>query len=126
VTAAPIACDQGRNRTHVYLALLELLIREAAPVEFEALVLAARWRGEDPRVVAALERARTLALCVRAILDQRRRREAELSALLETANDLATLRELDAVLRAVVHRVRLRPGSDVAYLLLNDDTMGDT
>jgi len=108
------------------LALLELLIREAAPVEFEAPVLAARSRGEDPEVIAELERARTLALRVRGILEQRRRREAELSALYETANDLAALREVDAVLRAIVHRARLLLGSDVAYLSLNDDTVGDT
>jgi len=108
------------------LALLELLIREAAPVEFEAPVLAARSRGEDPEVIAELERARTLALRVRGILEQRRRREAELSALYETANDLAALREVDAVLQAIVHRARLLLGSDVAYLSLNDDTVGDT
>ncbi|HYO17807.1 MAG TPA: GAF domain-containing protein [Dermatophilaceae bacterium] len=108
------------------LAVLELLIREAAPVEFEAPVLAARTRGDDPEVIAELERARTLALRVRAILDQRRRREAELSALFETANDLAALREVDAVLRAIVHRARLLLHSDVAYLSLNDDTVGDT
>ena len=108
------------------LALLELLVREAAPVEFEAPVLAARSRGEDPQVIAELERARTLALRVRAILDQRRRREAELSALYETANDLAALREVDAVLRAIVHRARLLIGSDVTYLSLNDDAVGDT
>jgi len=95
-------------------------------VEFEGPVLAARSRGEDPEVIAELERARTLALRVRGILDQRRRREAELSALYETANDLAALREVDAVLRAIVHRARLLLGSDVAYLSLNDDTVGDT
>lgn len=108
------------------LALLELLVREADPVEFEAPVLAARSRGEDPEVIDELERARTLALRVRAILDQRRRREAELSALYETAGDLAALREVDAVLRAIVHRARLLLGSDVAYLSLNDDSVGDT
>ena len=107
-------------------ALLELLIREAAPVEFEAPVLAARSRGEDPEVIAEMERARTLALRVRGILEQRRRREAELSALYETANDLAALREVDAVLRAIVHRARLLLVSDVAYLSLNDDAVGDT
>jgi len=95
-------------------------------VEFEAPILAARSRGEDPDVIAELVRARTLALRVRAILDQRRRREAELSALYETANDLAALREVDAVLRAIVHRARLLLGSDVTYLSLNDDTVGDT
>jgi GAF domain-containing protein len=108
------------------LALLELLVREAAPVEFEAPVLAARSRGEDPEVIAELERARALALQVRGILEQRRRREAELSALYETANDLAALREVDAVLQAIVHRAKVLLASDVAYLSLNDDTMGDT
>jgi len=108
------------------VALLELLIREAAPVEFEAPVLAARARGEAPEVIAELERARTLALRVRGVLDQRRRREAELSALYETANDLAALREVDAVLQAIVHRARLLLASDVTYLSLNDDVAGDT
>jgi hypothetical protein len=108
------------------VALLELLIREAAPVEFEAPVLAARTRGDDPEVIAELDRARSLALRVRGILDQRRRREAELSALYETANDLAALREVDDVLRAIVHRARLLLASDVAYLSLNDDSHGDT
>ena len=108
------------------LALLELLAREAAPVEFEGPVIAARSRGEDPEVIAELERERTLALRVRAILDQRRRREAELSALYETANDLAALREVDDVLWAIVHRARLLLHSDVAYLSLNDDAAGDT
>src|SRR5450759_3251025 len=123
---APMPCDQGRIGRMSTVALLELLIREAAPVEFEAPVLAARSRGEDPEVIAELERARTLALRVRAILEQRRRREAELSALYETANDLAALHEVDAVLQAIVHRARLLLHSDVAYLSLNDETMGDT
>jgi GAF domain-containing protein/sugar diacid utilization regulator len=108
------------------IALLELLVREAAAVEFEAPVIAARSRGDEPEVIAELERARILALRVRAILERRRRREAELSALYETATDLAALREVDAVLRAIVHRARLLLHSDVAYLSLNDDTMGDT
>ena len=108
------------------LTLLELLVREAAPVDFEGPVIAARSRGEGPEVIAELERARTLTLRVRAILDQRRRREAELSALYETANDLAALREVDDVLWAIVHRARLLLHSDVAYLSLNDDTVGDT
>lgn len=108
------------------LALLELLVREASPVEFEGPLTAARSRGEAPEVIAELESARTLALRVRAILDQRRRREAELTALYETANDLAALRELDDVLWAIVHRARLLLNSDVAYLSLIDVEAGDT
>ena len=108
------------------LSMLELLVRGVAPMEFEGPLIAARSRGEAPEVIAELERERSLALRVRAILDQRRRREAELSALYETANDLAALREVDDVLWAIVHRARLLLRSDVAYLSLNDDTVGDT
>jgi len=108
------------------LCMLELLVRGVAPMEFEGPLIAARSRGEAPEVIAELERERSLALRVRAILDQRRRREAELSALYETANDLAALREVDDVLWAIVHRARLLLHSDVAYLSLNDDAAGDT
>src|SRR5665647_3373486 len=108
------------------LSMLELLVRGVAPMEFEGPLIAARSRGEAPEVIAELERERTLTLRVRAILDQQRRREAELSALYETANDLAALREVDDVLWAIVHRARLLLHSAVAYLSLNDDTVGDT
>ena len=76
--------------------------------------------------LAALERAKLLALRVRAELEGRRRREAELSALFETAHDLAGLRDLDAVLQAIVQRARSLLGTEVAYLSLNDPERGDT
>ncbi len=63
---------------------------------------------------------------MRSELEGRRRREAELSALFETAHDLAGLRDLDAVLQAIVQRVRSLLGTDVAYLSLNDPARGDT
>ncbi len=63
---------------------------------------------------------------MRGVLEARRRREAELSALYETASDLAALTEVDAVLEAIVHRARQLLHSDVAYLSLNDDERGDT
>ncbi len=63
---------------------------------------------------------------MRAELEGRRRREAELSALFETAHDLAGLRDLDAVLQAIVQRARSLLGTDVAYLSLNDPARGDT
>jgi len=67
-----------------------------------------------------------LALQVRATLEARRRRETELSALYETASDLASLTDVDAVLEAIVHRARQLLHSDVAYLSLNDEEKGDT
>jgi GAF domain-containing protein len=63
---------------------------------------------------------------VRALLEHRRRHEEELSGLYDTASDLAGLRDLDAVLRAIVHRARTLLGADVTYLTLDDPARGDT
>ncbi|WP_171990974.1 GAF domain-containing protein [Streptomyces sp. JHA26] len=105
---------------------LELLARGASADAYEQPVLLARAEGGPAERVAALERAKLLALRVRSELEGRRRREAELSALFETAHDLAGLRDLDAVLRAIVQRARSLLGTDVAYLSLNDPARGDT
>ena len=70
--------------------------------------------------------ARELALRVRAVFDSRRRREAELTALVETARDLASLRDPSGVLEAIVRRARTLLGTDVAYLTLYDPLAGDT
>lgn len=105
---------------------LELLAREAAPVEFEAPLIEARATGAPAEVIAALDEAKLLALRVRAQLERRARREAELSALFDTASDLAGLRDLDAVLEAIVRRARQLLHSDIAYMTLNDEERGDT
>ncbi|MFF3912081.1 helix-turn-helix domain-containing protein [Streptomyces sp. NPDC001852] len=107
-------------------AYLELLARDASAEAYEQPVLLARAEGRRADRIAALERAKLLALRVRAELEGRRRREAELSALFETAHDLAGLRDLDAVLQAIVQRARSLLGTDVAYLTLNDPARGDT
>lgn len=102
---------------------LELLAREASAVEFEGPVLAARAAGLD---TGPLEEAKVAALKVRALLRHRAKREAELAALFDTAGDLAGLRDLDAVLEAIVRRVRRLLGCDVAYMALDDPERGDT
>ncbi|ARP73509.1 diguanylate phosphodiesterase [Streptomyces pluripotens] len=105
---------------------LELLARDASVEAYEQPVLLARAEGRPAERIAVLEQSKRLALRVRAELEGRRRREAELSALFETAHDLAGLRDLDAVLRAIVQRARSLLGTDVAYLSLNDPARGDT
>ncbi|MFB9678219.1 helix-turn-helix domain-containing protein [Streptosporangium vulgare] len=105
---------------------LELLAREASAVEFEGPVLAARTGGADAEALAELEEAKLAALKVRALLRRRAKREAELSALFDTAGDLAGLRDLDAVLEAIVHRARQLLGTDAAYMTLHDPARGDT
>ncbi|MFD4506924.1 helix-turn-helix domain-containing protein [Streptomyces sp. NPDC058457] len=107
-------------------AYLELLARGASAEAYEQPVLLARAENRPPERIAALERAKLLALRVRSELEGRRRREAELSALFETAHDLAGLRDVDAVLQAIVQRARSLLGTDVAYLSLNDPARGDT
>ncbi|MFE7545028.1 helix-turn-helix domain-containing protein [Streptomyces platensis] len=105
---------------------LGLLAAGAAAAEYERPVLRARAGGASAGRLAALERAKLRALRVRAELEDRRRREAELSALYATAHDLAGLRDLDAVLRAIVRRARSLLGTEVAYLTLHDPSAGDT
>ncbi|MFF4773933.1 helix-turn-helix domain-containing protein [Microtetraspora fusca] len=102
---------------------LELLAREASAVEFEGPVLQARAAGLD---TAELEEDKVAALKVRAMLRRRARREAELSALFDTAGDLAGLTDLDAVLAAIVQRARRLLSTDIAYMTLHDPERGDT
>ncbi|MCF3106562.1 GAF domain-containing protein [Streptomyces roseoverticillatus] len=111
---------------HTETLYLALLARGAPAVEYERPVLRARADGASPDRLAALDRAKHLALRVRAELEDRRRREAELSALFATSHDLAGLRDLDAVLQAIVQRARSLLGTDVAYLTLHDPAAGDT
>ncbi len=105
---------------------LELLAREAAPVEFEGPLIAARTSALPADQLAELEEAKLVALKVRNLLGRRKRREEELSALYDTAGDLAGLRDVDAVLRAIVHRARMLLSADVAYMTLTDLERGDT
>ncbi|TDD30084.1 diguanylate phosphodiesterase, partial [Nonomuraea terrae] len=110
----------------VVIEYLELLAREASAVEFEGPIIQARAAGADPAAIEELERAKVQALKVRDLLKRRARREAELSALYDTAGDLAALRDLDAVLEAIVHRARQLLATDIAYMTLHDPERGDT
>lgn len=103
------------------LELLRLLAEDASTAEIEEQ--AQHVAQADPHVGGT---ARLLALRVRAVLDARRRRETELSALVDTARDLASLRDPAGVLDAIVRRARILLGTDVAYLTLHDPEVGDT
>ncbi|MHA6621419.1 helix-turn-helix domain-containing protein [Pseudonocardia sp. DLS-67] len=107
--------------SHTALELLRLLAQDAPAerIEEQARVLAAT----DPETGAV---ARELALRVRAGIDAHRRRETELSALVDIARDLASLPEPGGVLDTIVRRARSLLGADVAYLTLADPERGDT
>lgn len=77
-------------------------------------------------MLSEIDGATWQALRVHRTLRQHRRREAELTALFDTAGDLAASRELDTVLQAIVRRARMLLGTDTAYLTLPDEAAGDT
>ncbi|TQL69856.1 DNA-binding PucR family transcriptional regulator [Nocardioides albertanoniae] len=107
------------------VAFLELLAGDAAEADFEGPAAAARAAGASAEEQERIEHAKRLALQVRGTLEGRRRREGELGALFESANDLAMLTNLEAVLQAIVTRARQLLNSDVAYLTLNDERRGE-
>ena len=78
------------------------------------------------RVAVKDPAARALALRIRSGMDASKRREAELSALVDVARELASAREFGNVLDTIVHRARTLIGTDVAYLTLYDAAQGDT
>lgn len=89
-------------------------------------LLAAGASAADIATVDADPVLRDLALQVRAVTDLRRRREQELEALVETAQDLSTMDDPARVLEAIVLRARTLLGTDLAYLTLHDEEAGDT
>lgn len=89
-------------------------------------LLAAGASAADIAAVDADPVLRDLALQVRAVTDLRRRREQELEALVETAQDLATMDDPAVVLEAIVLRARTLLGTDLSYLTLYDPAAGDT
>lgn len=106
--------------------LLDLLASGAATEDFAEVLADARRRGAPAAVLTEIDDATWQALRVHRTLRQHRRREAELTALFDTAGDLAASRELDTVLQAIVRRARMLLGTDTAYLTLPDETAGDT
>ncbi|WP_200216378.1 helix-turn-helix domain-containing protein [Micromonospora coerulea] len=106
-------------------SFVELLNEEAPPEAFEEQLRLAR---DEDASEAELERLRAeieVSLRVRTKMTQQRQREAELRALYETATDLAAIRDVDSVLRAIVRRARDLLGVDLAYLSLIDDERRD-
>jgi PAS domain-containing protein len=107
--------------------LLDLLASGASTEQLAHVVVAARAEGAlDAADLAALASAGELALRIRETLAEHRRREARLTALFETASELAALSDPDTVLRSIVRRARALLGVDVSYLSLNDEAEGKT
>ncbi len=98
---------------------LDLLYDEAPLSAFdEHLARAERDLGEAE--AATLRTEYDVALRLRDLISRMRSREAELSALYETASDLTAIRDVDTILAAIVRRARQLLHCDMTYLSLND------
>ncbi len=115
-----------RSADSIAFDVLELLASEAPADQLAELVEQARRSCESAREREALCRIEQLGLSIRSRSQQRRRREAGLAALADTARDLALPYELDSLLRVITRRARLLLGADVSCLTTAEPDGGDS
>jgi GAF domain-containing protein len=100
------------------------LLYDEAPLEAFDEHLAEAERGLGPDEAAVVRSEYDVALRLRDLMSRMRSREAELSALYETASDLTAIRDVDTILAAIVRRARQLLHCDMTYLSLNDEQDG--
>ncbi|MFJ4094536.1 helix-turn-helix domain-containing protein [Kitasatospora sp. NPDC089913] len=115
-----------RSADSIAFNVLELLASEAPAAQLAELVEQARRSCESAPEREAICRIEQLGLSIRSRSQQRRRREAGLAALADTARDLALPYELDNLLRVITRRARLLLGADVSCLTTAEPAGGDS
>jgi DNA-binding PucR family transcriptional regulator len=108
-----------RGPTSALAAVLEALAEEGPETELRVCVDALSAAG------ALDERAAQLALDLRQRLEDRRRLESELGALVQTAEEVSGRHDLGDTLDAICRRARGLVRADVAYITLDDPQHGD-
>ena len=103
---------------------LDLLYGGASEGELDDALRDRELTARDDDELADLKRQHSVALRLRERMSEQRRREAELGALYETAHDLIAIRDVDAILTAIVRRARRLLQADMTYLSLNDEAEG--
>ncbi len=103
---------------------LEMLLAGASREDLDLVVAEAEVSGSSPEQLASLRERHALAMRIHEQMERQRSREAELSALYETARDLTAIRDLDTILAAIVRRARQLLHADMTYLSLNDEPEG--
>lgn len=116
-----VGADRGSAPGQASLVqLLALLADGVSAATLEMRLTAMLQEGTiDPAAAAA-----TRSLNAR--LWEASRREGLLRVLYDTATDLTGIRDVEAVLKAIVRRTRSLIGSDIAYLSLNDYQTGES
>jgi sugar diacid utilization regulator len=108
------------------LQILTLLVTDASESQVQAALDVLRAQASGDEELAEIEQLRQQALGLHRARADDRRRSRGLTALSDTAADLATHRNVDELLAAICRRARLLLGTDVAYVTLRDETVGDT
>ncbi|MFE5564005.1 helix-turn-helix domain-containing protein [Amycolatopsis japonica] len=103
---------------------LMTLLAESAPASAALAVAESIARRVSSESAAGSLRQQTLR--VKDLLDRRARRDRDLSALFDTAKDLASLKDLTAILTSIAVRCRELLGTDLAYLSLLDESGTET
>jgi GAF domain-containing protein len=103
---------------------LEMLLAGASLEDLDLVVAEAEVSGSTSEQLDRLREQHALAMRIHEQMERQRSREAELSALYETARDLTAIRDLDAILAAIVRRARQLLHADMTYLSLNDELEG--
>ena len=106
------------------MSFLDLLYAEAPREAYDDIVAEARGRDASEAELEELREQRRLALRLREQIERQRQREAEMTALYETAKDLTAIRDVDQILAAIVRRARQLLHADMTYLSLNDEEEG--
>lgn len=106
----PMATDDAP----VLQRLLAALSAGDRGVEWHAELAEAQLSGELDAVTADAMRR------LESQLNEATRRESLLRMLYDTSTDLIGIRDVEAILKAIVRRTRTLIGSDIAYLSLND------
>lgn len=105
------------------VALMTLLAESAPASEVFAMAETIARRASSESAGGSL---REQTLRVKDLLDRRARRDRDLSALFDTAKDLASLEDLTAILTSIAARCRELLGTDLAYLSLIDESGTET
>lgn len=115
--------DRGVSASELLAEVIDLIAEQDDARPLTEVSAAVEQLSDSERDVVLL--ALTRAARVRDQLAHHKLRERELQALYETARDLSSLRDVDDVLAAIVHRVRQLFGADSGYLALVDEESGD-
>ena len=104
--------------------ILGLLSRDAPKQDLVSLLDQVRSLPSTPRREQLIASLRT-GMALKDRFEEHQQRERGLLALIETAQDLTAITDLDQVLKAIVQRARKLVGCDVGYLSIFDPDKGD-